>query len=157
MKPRVLIADDSSYVRLLLSRHLTAQGLEVVGQARNGEEAIEKNLELEPDIVLLDLQMPVMDGVEATRRILQSRPVPILVFASMDSRGTQLAIQALAEGAYDVIAKTSRSDALVDLAPHIWAITTRAGAGAARRSAAWRWPRGAARGRRAPRRGRPSR
>lgn len=125
MKPRVLVADDSPYVRMMLTRQLTGQGLEVVGQARNGEEAIEKNLALEPDVVLLDLQMPVMDGVEATRRILQTRPVPILVFASMDARGTQLAIQALAEGAYDIVAKTSRDDALVDLAPHIWAIATR--------------------------------
>lgn len=128
MKPRVLIADDSAYVRMALSGSLAAQGLEVVGQARNGEEAIEKNLALQPDVVLLDLQMPVMDGVEATRRILESRPVPILVFASMDARGTRMAIQALAEGAYDVIAKGDRAEASIDLAPRIWAIATRQGA-----------------------------
>lgn len=125
MRPRVLVADDSSYLRMSVSRSLAGQGFDVVGQARNGQEAIEKNLALEPDVILLDLQMPVMDGVEATRRILADRDVPILVFATMDARGTELAIQALAEGAYDVIAKGSRADALVDLGPHIWAIATR--------------------------------
>lgn len=125
MKPRILIADDSAYIRLSISKSLTAQGFEVVGQARNGEEAIEKNLDLQPDVVLLDLQMPVMDGVEATRRMLQTRPVPILVFASMDAQGAEMAIRALAEGAYDVIAKGPRSETLVDLAPHVWAIATR--------------------------------
>lgn len=125
MRPRVLVADDSPYVRMSLSRSLAAQGLEVVGAARNGEEAVERNLALQPDVVLLDLQMPVVDGVEATRRMLRTRPVPILVFASMDARGTQMAIQALAEGAYDVIAKDNRAEALVDLAPRIWAIAAR--------------------------------
>ena len=125
MKPRVLVADDSPFVRLSISKSLTACGFEVVGQARNGEEAVEKNLSLEPDVVLLDLQMPVLDGVEATRRMLATRPVPILVFASMDARGAEMAIRALAEGAYDVIAKGPRSETLVDLAPHIWAIATR--------------------------------
>lgn len=125
MRPRVLVADDSAYIRLSLSKSLAAQGIEIVGQARNGEEAIEKNLSLEPDVVLLDLRMPVMDGVEATRRMLQTRPVPILVFASMDAQGAEMAIRALSEGAYDVIAKGPRNETLVDLAPHIWAIVTR--------------------------------
>jgi two-component system chemotaxis response regulator CheB len=125
VRPRVLVADDSPYVRASITASLKTQGFDVVGQARNGEEAIAKNLELEPDVVLLDLQMPVVDGVEATRRILETRPVPILVFASMDAVGTRLAIQALAEGAYDVVAKGNRFETSVDLAPRIWAIATR--------------------------------
>lgn len=125
MRPRVLIADDSAYVRMSLSQSLRAHGFEVVGEATNGEEAVELNISLQPDIVLLDLQMPVMDGVEATRRILRTRTVPILVFASMDARGAQLAIAALAEGAYDVIAKRGPGGSAVDIAPHLWGIVTR--------------------------------
>lgn len=121
----MLIADDSAYVRASLSQSLRAQGFEVAGEARNGEEAVELNLSLRPDVILLDLQMPVMDGVEATRRILRTRTVPILVFASMDARGAELAIAALAEGAYDVIAKRGPGGSAVDIAPHLWGIVTR--------------------------------
>lgn len=125
MKPRILIVDDSAYIRVSLSRSLQAQGFDIVGQARNGAEAIEKNVQLQPDVVLMDLQMPIMDGVEATRRMLQTRRVPILVFASLDERGADLAIAALAEGAYDVIAKAPRPTDGAEIASHVWSIMAR--------------------------------
>jgi DNA-binding NarL/FixJ family response regulator len=84
---RVLIADDQSLFLESLSTCLRnyAEDIEVVGLARNGAEAVEKAVELEPDVVLLDVHMPVMDGVEATERIARERPgVKILILSTYD-------------------------------------------------------------------------
>jgi two-component system chemotaxis response regulator CheB len=84
---RVLVVDDSSSVRALLENILgSAPGLRVVGSAANGEEALQLALELKPDVITMDLQMPRMDGYEAIRQIMQACPTRIVVVSGSEDR-----------------------------------------------------------------------
>ena len=71
---RVLIADDNPLFVEMLEAMLTAEGMLVVGRAQDGQEALEQTLSLVPDVTLMDISMPVLDGIEATRRICEQRP-----------------------------------------------------------------------------------
>lgn len=101
---KVLIADDSGTARKLLGHIInTAPDMRVVGEARNGHEAVAMASKLRPDVILMDVTMPEMDGLEATREIMYQTPTPIVVVsASIEGRETEVAFQAMRLGALTV-------------------------------------------------------
>lgn len=112
---RVLIVDDSAFMRRLLTDLLTGSGqLKVVGTARNGEDAVQKNLRLEPDVITLDVEMPVLDGLAALSQILSTRPVPVVMFSSLTQAGAQTTLEALSRGAVDFLGKPDSPKQLQD-------------------------------------------
>lgn len=103
---RVLVVDDSAFVRSVLSKGLQADsGVEVVGTAADAYEARDKIVQLKPDVLTLDIEMPKMDGLEFLRRLMPQYPLPIIVISSLTRKGTDTAIMALELGAVDVVAK----------------------------------------------------
>ena len=110
---RVLIADDHAIVRSGLGQLVaTADDLELVGSARNGDEAIEEAARLRPDVVVMDLSMPGVDGIEATRRIVQANPeVQVLVLTSFSDRTRILG--ALDAGAIGYLLKHAEADTIL--------------------------------------------
>ncbi len=103
---RVLVIDDSAFSRQTITRMLeTSPLVDVVGIARDGEEALRKTFELNPDLITLDLEMPRMDGLTFLRQIMKDEPVPVVVCSGHARSGTEAALKALEEGAVEVLAK----------------------------------------------------
>jgi two-component system chemotaxis response regulator CheB len=111
-KVRVLVVDDSVVVRLLVAQALHANPeLELAGVANNGHAAIAKVEELEPDVVVLDVEMPEMDGLTALKAIrAKHRRLPVVMFSTLTSRGASATIDALTFGASDYVTKPSTSN-----------------------------------------------
>src|SRR5919205_2374869 len=102
---RVLVVDDSAYVRKVVKQMLSRSPfIEVVGTARDGQEALELAAQLNPDVVTCDLIMPVMDGVAFVREQMRRRPVPIVI-VSIANEGSEMALTALDAGAVDFVQK----------------------------------------------------
>lgn len=103
---RVLVAEDSATVRWHLVNILnTSPGFRVIGEARNGEEVLSLTPQLKPDIISMDINMPRMDGLEATRRLMMEHPTPVVVVSSLIEQDVDLAFQALQAGALAVVEK----------------------------------------------------
>lgn len=106
MAVKALVVDDSGFFRRRIVEILDADpGIEVVGTAANGQEAVEQAARLRPDVITMDIEMPVMDGITAVRRIMSRRPVPILMFSSLTFEGARATLDALDAGAADFLPK----------------------------------------------------
>ncbi|MGG3999130.1 protein-glutamate methylesterase/protein-glutamine glutaminase [Anoxybacillus kestanbolensis] len=107
-KVKVLVVDDSAFMRKLISDFLSEHPrLHVVGTARDGQEALQKIEQLNPDVVTLDVEMPVMNGLETLKHIMQKKPLPVVMISSTTTEGAENTILALQYGAVDFIAKPS--------------------------------------------------
>jgi AmiR/NasT family two-component response regulator len=102
-KARVLICEDEGLTALYLQKCLSQLGYDVVGEARDGEEAVERAAVLKPDAVLMDVRMPRLDGIEATRRIMAARPTAIVMITAFSEH--ELVEEALAAGASGYLIK----------------------------------------------------
>jgi two-component system chemotaxis response regulator CheB len=104
MSKKVLIVDDSALVRKQLSEIIETLGFDI-DTAKNGQEALDKVLRTQYDVVTMDINMPVMDGIEAVRRIMAEKPTPILMISSLTTEDASITMDALDLGAVDYIAK----------------------------------------------------
>ena len=120
MPTRVLVAEDETIIRLDLRQMLEEHGFVVCGEARDGNEAIALTRELQPDLTLLDVRMPEVDGIECARRILAERPMPLVMVTAHADRA--LVERALAAGAFSYLSKPFRAS---DLIPAIRAALVR--------------------------------
>ena len=112
---RVLIADDSAFMRKVLSDLFNSQSdFQVVGTAVNGQDAIEKVKKLHPDVLTLDVIMPVMDGLNALAVIMEQCPLPVVMVSSTTQKGTNETIRALALGAVDFVSKAGGAISKID-------------------------------------------
>ncbi|GIZ12157.1 chemotaxis response regulator protein-glutamate methylesterase [Pseudomonas sp. NCCP-436] len=106
MAVKVLVVDDSGFFRRRVSEILSADPrIEVVGTATNGREAIDQALALKPDVITMDYEMPMMDGITAVRNIMQRCPTPVLMFSSLTHEGARVTLDALDAGAVDFLPK----------------------------------------------------
>jgi len=103
---RTLIVDDSAFMRMSIRNMLACDpDIRVIGDAPNGKEAIEKSKSLRPDIIIMDVNMPVMDGLTAVKTIMNTNPVPIVMFSTLTKEGSKEALEALHLGAIDFVTK----------------------------------------------------
>ena len=108
-KLKILVVDDSAFMRLLLTDILSEdESLEVVGSAENGKEAVKKVVELDPDVVMLDMNMGEYDGTYAVREIMSTKPKPILILSAVGNSNLEPIFDALRHGAVDYINKPVR-------------------------------------------------
>ena len=112
---RVLIADDSAFMRKVLSDVFNKEpDFEVVGTAADGKETVERVKLLKPDLLTLDVNMPVMDGINALAIIMREQPTPTVMISSLTQKGTDATVKALGLGAVDFISKKGGSISRVD-------------------------------------------
>ncbi|MDS9470601.1 chemotaxis response regulator protein-glutamate methylesterase [Sporosarcina pasteurii] len=105
-KKKALVVDDSAFMRKLITDILNSHPkIEVVGVARNGKDALDKIATLKPDVITLDIEMPIMDGLEALQEIMKKHPTPVVMLSSTTKKGAENTMLAMEYGAVDFIAK----------------------------------------------------
>jgi len=106
MTVRVMVVDDSAFFRRRITEILNADShIEVIGTAANGIEAVERVSQFNPDVITMDIEMPVMDGITAVRQIMERHPTPILMFSTLTTDGAKATLDALDAGALDFLPK----------------------------------------------------
>ncbi len=132
MAIRVLVVDDSSFFRRRVSEILNQDAMmTVIDTAANGQEAIEKTRLLRPDVITMDIEMPVLDGISAVRAIMKDTPTPVIMFSSLTHSGAQATLDALDAGAMDFLPKRfediarSKEEAITLLQQRVKAIARR--------------------------------
>lgn len=113
MTIKVLVVDDSAFMRKMITQIINAQpDLQVAGTARNGRDALAKLEKLDVDVITLDVEMPILGGLETLREIMRTKPMPVVMLSSGTKKGSETTIRALSLGAIDFIAKPSGSISL---------------------------------------------
>lgn len=103
---RVLVVDDSAFMRKLLTDLFSeTDDFQVLDTARNGQDAVEKVKQYKPDLVTMDVEMPILDGLQALEVIMRESPVPVVMVSSLTKKGADTTVKALALGAVDFVAK----------------------------------------------------
>ena len=116
-KIKVLIVDDSAVVRQIFTRVLSNDPeIEVVGTAPDPFYARDMIVELQPDVITLDIEMPRMDGITFLKRLMEFHPIPVVIVSSLTPKGGELAMEAMDAGALDIMCKPGASYAVGDLA-----------------------------------------
>ena len=119
MEKRILICDDATFMRMMIKDILTKNGYEVAGEAENGLVAIEKYNELKPDLVLMDITMPEMDGITALKKIVESDSEAKIIMCS--AMGQQsMVIDSIQAGAKDFIVKPFQAERVVEAVQKWW-------------------------------------
>lgn len=113
MAKNILICDDAAFMRMMIKDILTKNGYNVVGEAENGLKAVEKYSETEPDLVLMDITMPEMDGIQALKKIKEQDPGATVIMCS--AMGQQaMVIESIQAGAKDFIVKPFQADRVIE-------------------------------------------
>lgn len=111
---KVLVADDAPFIREVVRQILTASGFQIIGEASDGEEAVTMARTTEPDIILMDLVMPKMSGIEATKEILKENPSQkIIAFSTVDQH--TMVMRAIDAGCIHYITKPFKKDELIEV------------------------------------------
>ena len=113
MARNILICDDAAFMRMMIKDILTKNGYNIAGEAENGVKAVEKYAEVKPDLVLMDITMPEMDGIEALKRIKAADPNASVIMCS--AMGQQaMVIESIQSGAKDFIVKPFQADRVIE-------------------------------------------
>lgn len=113
MAKNILICDDAAFMRMMIKDILSKNGYNVAGEAENGAKAVEKYAELKPDLVLMDITMPEMDGIQALKKIKETDPSALVIMCS--AMGQQaMVIESIQAGAKDFIVKPFQADRVLE-------------------------------------------
>jgi len=113
MAKNILICDDAAFMRMMIKDILSKNGYNVAGEAENGARAVEKYNEINPDLVLMDITMPEMDGIQALKKIKETDPSALVIMCS--AMGQQaMVIESIQAGAKDFIVKPFQADRVIE-------------------------------------------